>query len=899
MKPVSTYLSLYPSRNKVRLFLFMCLLAQVFYISLGTLKFSLPSRISEISINSFLPENFEVSIGQPYIRGISRIGCKTLVVRSNEMVVLEFNDLSLPIKPTWPLDNYLSFFSGLNFSKVKVLPDKTEVGNFEILDFSLKNYHMDHPSFLHAIIKSGNVQADLNLEFQNINKIFENILSAPKSSTPNYESFFNSLVSAKNEISLWTTSLPPLSTEFQGVVNSTNGRVFISQNYRNDKADPDIKNFLSELNWQVNLANVPLINFSFQTKAEKLVLNTLGIGLDFSFPFVQGKGTVDLEKFDLRSTHTNFTFQKLTASGKVSGDLHPISLSISKEFNIWRAYLFADTEHSDVSLTVIKDDSEWNVDGFIELIPNHNNFRAQLPQGELKILDGERLYVKAFENLTPITKKSKVQFSLNASKFSVLQTPPGDFYFTGEMLSDLSIFINHAYGKLGRSEVSGSYHQYWHPLNYRFLINGTCHPPDISNWLGVWWPPLWEDFSFGNEIPWGNFSIEGIWAGPAGNSVTIGQVKTKDLIFRNFPLISSQIKVAVNGQSTDLLGEKIKHHFGTLDGSLSFPRTSEKSDTLFSFSLKGDLPINEANEVFGERVQEVLSEFNAASIYCEAKGEIMKDTASGILEGNKSWYELDVSTAEPFSYSGINIDYARGKIFSSEGLIKANFDEFGMASGQGKLNFYETSTQSNQISFSMDLKNAESNELFNNLSKSSPLGNITPSQDSSSLNDQNDENKEIRGKVDLSIFAEGPSSDIKFYEGTGNIHFYDVDIGSIHFLGGIRERLGSFNFPLPSDALYFSNLEAPFALEQDRLIFDQAILSGPVSRIEAKGEVNWVKQEVDLMADFKLAGNLGIPVLKQIINWADPLSKLSKLKIQGNWDNPEWSIHLGTNLLKP
>src|SRR6056300_1180827 len=185
MKPVSTYLSLYPSRNKVRLFLFMCLLAQVFYISLGTLKFSLPSRISEISINSFLPENFEVSIGQPYIRGISRIGCKSLVVRSNEMVVLEFNDLSLPIKPAWPLDNYLSFFSGLNFSKVKVLPDKTEVGNFEILDFSLKNYHMDHPSFLHAIIKSGNVQADLNLEFQNINKIFENILSAPKSSTPN------------------------------------------------------------------------------------------------------------------------------------------------------------------------------------------------------------------------------------------------------------------------------------------------------------------------------------------------------------------------------------------------------------------------------------------------------------------------------------------------------------------------------------------------------------------------------------------------------------------------------------------------------------------------------------------------------------------------------------------
>jgi hypothetical protein len=44
---------------------------------------------------------------------------------------------------------------------------------------------------------------------------------------------------------------------------------------------------------------------------------------------------------------------------------------------------------------------------------------------------------------------------------------------------------------------------------------------------------------------------------------------------------------------------------------------------------------------------------------------------------------------------------------------------------------------------------------------------------------------------------------------------------------------------------------------------------------------------------------LNIPVLKQLVNLADPLSRLSTLKIQGNWEDPEWTIHLKTNPLTP
>ena len=106
---------------------------------------------------------------------------------------------------------------------------------------------------------------------------------------------------------------------------------------------------------------------------------------------------------------------------------------------------------------------------------------------------------------------------------SALQTPPGKFQFTGEIKQDFSIFINDAYGKLGQSEVTGTYYQKWNPAKYRFLLNGSCYPPDIDNWLGIWWPPLWQDFTFlqpfqlvisqSKEFGRGNLQFRNDWPG--------------------------------------------------------------------------------------------------------------------------------------------------------------------------------------------------------------------------------------------------------------------------------------------------------------------------------------------------------------------------------------------------
>ena len=317
------------------------------------------------------------------------------------------------------------------------------------------------------------------------------------------------------------------------------------------------------------------------------------------------------------------------------------------------------------------------------------------------------------------------------------------------------------------------------------------------------------------------------------------------------------------------------------------------------FSFKGDYPVNQAKEVLGVEVYQAISDVNASVVYCEATGQIYKDQKNNEMDKNVSWYKVYLSTNHPFSYSGVELDYASGTINNLEGLTKVNFDKIGIAGGEGTLSVSKISEKTDHISLDIELKNADRNRLTQSLKKSSPLEDQKiEDADQGALSTYKENSKE-GGRIDFSLQAEGPLSEPRHFEGSGNFDFYDVEIGTMHLLGGIRSKLGAFNLPLPSDALSFNRLNAPFLLDHDRILFDQATLSGPLSTFDAKGEVNWIKSEVDLLADLKLAGNLNIPVLKQLVNLADPLSRLSTVKIKGDWENPEWTIHLKTNPLAP
>jgi len=894
MKPVRAYASLYRVRNKVNLLLFICLLAQIFFLLTGSQRIPLPSRFVEVLVNSFLPNDIFVKLERPEILGFSELECGKAEIWAKSSNLLEIKDLSISLNPSGAINRALFSINKIKFSSANFLNEDKAGPVIEIKEFSLKNRSLEETLFLKGNIILGSLQSSIHLEVKKMSRIFHQGYGQKQKPIP-LEKFLEHAFAFKKNLLLWNEKFPVVHVGARGLVNGQMGEVLISQHNSEDKK---IKDMLARLSWNKAERNKHLTVASLEVTADSINLNNAGIELSFLKPYIKANSLINLETLEIPETDLLASFQNLFLEGKISGNLDEMYIYYMGEGNSTDVQVLSDTNKTRISLNARKKSNKWGLKGSMKLIPKNFDLFCDLPQGNLKVLDGEKFSLQFWSNPTPTRQKQPVQFLLNAKNFSVLETPPGKFHAVGEIAEDFTVWVNQAHGNLGKSKVTGKYLQKWNPHRYRFLIDGTCHPPDINNWLGLWWKPIWEDFLFSDTIPKGNFSISGIWAGPQGNSLTKGWIKTEKLGYRGFELDRSSIQVEVDKTSTRLKAKNIKHGYGQATGTLVLPRTLEKSNLSMNFSFKGDYPVNQAKEVLGDEVYQVISDVNATVVYCEATGEIYEEQKNNEKDKNVSWYKVYLSSNQPFSYSGIELDYARGSINSSEGLTKVNFDKIGIAGGEGTLSAIKNSEKTDHISLDIELKNADRNRLTRSLMKSSHLQDQEVEDADQVESNIYPEDSEEGGRIDFSLQAEGPLSEPRHFEGSGNFDFYDVEIGTMHLLGGIRSKLGAFNLPLPSDALSFNRLNAPFLLDHDRILFDQATLSGPLSTFDAKGEVNWVNSDVDLLADLKLAGNLKIPVLKQLVNLADPLSRLSTLKIKGDWENPEWTIHLKTNPLK-
>ena len=421
-------------------------------------------------------------------------------------------------------------------------------------------------------------------------------------------------------------------------------------------------------------------------------------------------------------------------------------------------------------------------------------------------------------------------------------------------------------------------------------MEGLCHPPDISNWLGSWWNPIWQDFEFNGPTPHGDISISGIWGGDPGNCKLFGNVITDRITFRDFKIDSSSIDILLNEKSLVLSSDSLRHSTGQLNGKLVFPSRMYSPQVLLKFKLKGDYPVNDAKNLLGQKVNNALSDCNISLIYCDASGVVFKKAPIDVEDINQTWFDAFMSSNQQFSFGGLKIDSAEGRLSLRKGLLHGDFTKFNVAQGRGSLSFSQLSHQSDQISLDLELENMNQAILSNSTIKRTDKFGKSPEKKSF-------ESSPSDSKVDFSLLADGSFSDYTQFVGTGLINFRDVEVGNVNFLGGIKSKLGKFNLPLPSDALYFDQLKVPYVLDHENIRFDNAKLSGPLSVLLAKGELNWPTGIIDLIAELQIVGNLNIPLIKQIVNFADPLSKISKIKIIGPWENPDWTVHLGTNPL--
>jgi hypothetical protein len=77
--------------------------------------------------------------------------------------------------------------------------------------------------------------------------------------------------------------------------------------------------------------------------------------------------------------------------------------------------------------------------------------------------------------------------------------------------------------------------------------------------------------------------------------------------------------------------------------------------------------------------------------------------------------------------------------------------------------------------------------------------------------------------------------------------------------------------------------------------FDNLQLTGPISKISSKGSFNLSSGTLDIIAKLSLIGNLPLPIIKNLVQLADPISRMAEIKITGNISKPKWELLLSNN----
>jgi len=254
---------------------------------------------------------------------------------------------------------------------------------------------------------------------------------------------------------------------------------------------------------------------------------------------------------------------------------------------------------------------------------------------------------------------------------------------------------------------------------------------------------------------------------------------------------------------------------------------------------------------------------------------------------------VSLQSDNPITVKGFKINRFYGKIDQKLSRTSGDFPNFEMADGKGQLNFnLDTNGSQETVKFKFSLKDAKKDLLMRDISESRKKGFLG---DFSTNNQDFQSPANVGGTVSVSLEAEGPTNNPLQFEGTGKIHLKETTVGSINLLGKVSEGLKKLNLPVPTGALSFNDLEIPFSLNNETMSFDKLNLKGPISKISAEGSLNFSSGTVDIIANLSLIGNIPIPLIKNLVQIIDPVSKIIEIKISGTFNNPKWQIMLSNN----
>ena len=872
MNPQNTFQSLRKSDSKTKLF-FCTLCLQLAFILLLTSKISTPRFASNYISNLIFEEestNLEFENLQFSADGEILINNLRLLLPDSTMVMVRKGRIKLDLSSM--ILERKNIISSVILEEVCFFP-KGRTKDFKIDNLKItkledeKIFFQKQSSILNNIIKAKGLIRNEKRENQSKINFSESIHSFLK----NYEIIETTINKIKVENFKLRFSAESLAHFFIEINSKGKNNQDFDYSFRNS-----IIQIISNKNLKEFKISALPGKFEYSTKNQSITNGNMRMHCFY-----------DSEN---RSKRISLNAGESRFAGQFNGSIQPVTIDYYHTENDSNLLFFSSNQGLKSLINLQWGNGLQHLKGFSYLKPKNISLSFLRNGLHQKLISGDSLKLDFSDNISATNGSFKTLFSLRANKFSALEVPFGNYACLGEIKEDFSIEIRNALGKMGNSIVNGSYSQKWNPPAYEFNVKGNCNPPDINNWIGAWWADLWENFSFPGNVPHGDFRISGVWGGDPGNSKTYGVVDAEKLQYKGFNTLSSTILVEVDYNTTKISSSNITHENGKLSGVLIFPRKHINSKKSLSYNLDGDYPLNDAKLIFGKSFYNVVKDINATKVLCNAYGDIYKEAK---LTNNSSNFMVSLQSDNPITVKGFKINRFYGKIDQKLSRTSGDFPNFEMADGKGQLNFnLDTNGSQETVKFKFSLKDAKKDLLMRNISESQKKGFIG---DFSTNNQDFQSPTNLGGIVSVSLEAEGPTNNPLQFEGTGKIHLKETTVGSINLLGKVSEGLKKLNLPVPTGALSFNDLEIPFSLNNETMSFDKLNLKGPISKISAEGSLNFSSGTIDLTASLSLIGNIPIPLIKNIVQMIDPVSKIIEIKISGSFNNPKWQILLSNN----
>ena len=881
MKPDKSYLSLHKGSDGVIKLLFVLFVGQVLLLSLCRITIPVPVGLAQNLLEDHQTKGISFDFEQIMFSFPNKVTARKFVIRKSggEIAVANQLEIQYPLlKLAWGQGGDLNGLKAKSLT-LHSMGEAKSCLHVDDLDLHRKQ---NGEYILNASIQSDHSSLKMkgSLDFDYLKSLFKP-LPKKKSRFDLSESMDRVLGSVEElRSALRQTGSLHLKSFVQG---SPGGELGLSQSDEGIQL-PETKARglrahlrISDRGDQNHVVSLKLKLKDFSIRGERI--ETVLKNLSFSNQSISFR--------HLNTLRDNFGESRLRVGetvlrGRLEGRLPPFSILSNSTKGLEEGMLFSESNRTKVALGY-RYDSLVTLHGEAILAPKFFDLYCNTKKGRLRVIEGNESTLSVFRNETHTRSVAPMHFRATTSRLSVMESPEGAFSLKGTIAPDYSISVDSVWTKLGKSEVSGTYSQSWFPHNFRFLLRGDFLPTDVNNWFGSWWKSIWHDFLFGEVTPWADFSISGDWLASGSDTTTYGMVRSQQMSYREFAVSRSSALVETDSNQTSVRAI-VRHKEGQLKGDLSFPRNTPPGGKLLSFDFNGDYPLNEGRRAFGPKVEKYLADFNATNLLCEASGSIFMPLEDASGESNQTHCKIKISTDQNASLWNVPVKHIHGGYVSYENLVTSGrFPSIGLGNGMATLDFTSEKQASNRIlDFKFDLKGADQSAFLSAISRAKPF---TP-ETRKLIGDYVASDSDSLGKIDLRIQAKGPFEGFLQFTGTGHVRLIEKGLQKVNLLGGISERLDAIKLPLPSGSFSFETLEIPFRVESDQVYSDNILLTGPLSKLEAAGRLNLVSGEIDVTSKLKLIGNLKIPIVSNIINLADPLPKITEIRISGNWKNP-------------